>query len=465
MTTQTPRSLLNGPAWQRRLPRYDNSSVAVSMAIAVTASMVVIFAVLMGIHLTWGLPAIFEASPRSGVAILLITLIAPIIGTILWLVVVYGYRVEVARGEREASMTLAAAAANIGLWSWDIAADKVWTTAHCRKMLGIDESASVSLGAFLERMHPEDSANLRETIDRTVATGGNFQVECRIRLPDNHVRWFAASGCVRHDRRLSLPGVTVVFVDITQRKDAEAEVARQQEHVTHLTRVDILNALSGAIAHQLNQPLSAILSNAQAVRRMLSRRTPDTVELGEALGDIIDDDNRAVEIIRQFRALLKKGEAKFESVDLNDILTRTLEFTRPDLRVRQVRTVKHLAPGPLMIRGDQIQLQQVILNLVINASESVIANEPDNRVLTVSTAIRNDAVELTVSDNGPGISPEAMPLLFESFRSTKKHGLGLGLSISRAIVSAHGGTIWAGNNAEGGANFYLKLPSLTTLNS
>ena len=447
---------LHAPEWNET--KSLAGSLAIPAAIVATAALVA----LVGIHLAWGLPAIFQVPPEA--AAMLLTLVVLVVAAVLWFTVFYWRGAEAARREQETNVMLAAAAANIGLWTWDMTADKVWTTTHCRNMLGIEDNAECSLSAFLEHMHPDDAANLRETIEKTIAAGGKFQMECRLRSPDKQARWLSASGHASHHHGRPLAGVTVVLADLTQLKEAEAEVARQQEQVTHLTRVDILNALSGAIAHQLNQPLSAILSNAQAVRRMIARRSPDTVELGDALGDIIDDDNRAVEIIRQFRALLKKGEANFESIDLNAVLTRALEFARPDLRVREVRTVKKLSSGPLMIRGDQIQLQQVILNLIINASESLVANSRDNRVLTVSTIDRGETVELTVSDNGPGISPETLPHLFESFRSTKKHGLGLGLSISRSIVSAHGGNLWAGNNADGGADFYVKLPALSTLN-
>jgi len=459
-----PRSAVPDPIERHGFPkRRENSSHAVFVRISaiIAATLLIIFVVPVGIHFAWGLPAIFQPWAPPTATTVILTLIVIALAIVLSFVGFSWRHAEASRRDDEASMALAATAANVGLWNWDIAADKVWATAHCRAMLGIQDDGPFALSTFLDCLSSEDRSNLRKAIENAVTTGVNFEVECHIRLPDEQVRWFTASGHARCGRRLRTTGVTAILVDVTQRKEAEAESARQQEHVTHLTRVDILGALSGAIAHELNQPLSAILSNAQAVQRMLSRRSPDVVELGDALGDIIDDDNRAVEIIRHFRALLRKSEANFESVDLNKTVSDALDFARPGLRVQQIRTVRRFEPSAILIRGDQIQLQQVMLNLVLNATESMTANSSDNRVLTVSTICRNDSVEVVVSDNGPGIPPEALPRLFESFHSTKKHGLGLGLSISRSIVMAHGGTIYAGNNSEGGASFYLKLPPLS----
>ena len=219
--------------------------------------------------------------------------------------------------------------------------------------------------------------------------------------------------------------------------------------------------LSGAVAHELNQPLTAILSNAQAAQRMLSRPSVDLIELKNTIRDIIDDDSRAGEVIRHLRALLTKSDAKFEQLDLNKIVSDVLALTRADLVIRQVRAVKHLTPQPALVVGDQIQLQQVFLNLILNACEALMANQGDNRVLTVSTRRNNGSVEAIFTDNGPGFSPDTMEHLFEPFFTTKEHGIGLGLPISRSIMAAHRGDVWAENNDEGGAAFHVRLPALS----
>jgi two-component system sensor kinase FixL len=221
----------------------------------------------------------------------------------------------------------------------------------------------------------------------------------------------------------------------------------------------MLGELSGAVAHELNQPLTAILSNAQAAQRMLSRPSVDLIEVRNTIRDIIDDDSRAGDVIRHLRALLTKSEAKFEKIELNKVVSDALDLARADLIVRQVRIVKQFGTGMPMVIGDQIQLQQVILNLILNASESLMANNSDDRLLTVSTTVSsNGSAEAAFADNGPGFAPEIMKKLFEPFFSTKEHGLGLGLPISRSIMTAHGGELWAEPNSGGGAIFHIKLP-------
>jgi C4-dicarboxylate-specific signal transduction histidine kinase len=365
----------------------------------------------------------------------------------------------------EASIALASASGNIGLWNWDDDGDKVRASDRCREMLGIEGATPFSLETLLRCTHPEDRANVRQAIKKAIATGQQFDLEHRLASPGRQPRWVVASGRAKCDRNGRVVGLNGALVDVTQRKALEAESAKRVEQVTHLTRVDILGELSGAIAHELNQPLMAILANAQAVQRMLSGQSVDVVELREAVGEIIDDDKRAGEIIRHFRALLEKSEAHFEVIDLNTVVSRALEFSRPGLSDRQVQTVLRLSNTPLPVRGDPIQLQQVILNLVLNASDAMLANAGDNRVLTISTTYRNGAIEAVVSDNGPGIPPQKLPLLFEAFHTTKKNGLGLGLSISRSIISAHGGKLWAANALEGGAQFCLRLPAIEDCNN
>lgn len=368
-------------------------------------------------------------------------------------------RTELSFRENEEAMALAASSANIGLWSWDIAYDRVRATPHCKVILGLTGNEPCNLRTFLNCVHPDDRTMLREAIEKGIEARQKFDVEHRIIWPDGEVRWIAASGRAKYGQNQRAAALTGVFVDITHRKEAEAEADRQRTYVTHLTRVGMLGELSGAVAHELNQPLTAILSNAQAAQRMLSRPSVDLIEVRNTIRDIIDDDSRAGEVIRHLRALLTKSEAKFERIDLNKVVSDALDLARPDLIVRQVRTVKNLGSDMPLVVGDQIQLQQVILNLILNASESLMTNDSDNRVLTVSTLAHNGSVEAVFADNGPGFAPEIMKKLFEPFFSTKEHGLGLGLPISRSIMTAHGGELWAESVAGGGAVFHIKLPA------
>jgi len=213
------------------------------------------------------------------------------------------------------------------------------------------------------------------------------------------------------------------------------------------------------LAHELNQPLTAILSNAQAAQRLLAKTPVDLDEVREILADIGSEDKRAGNVINRLRALMKKGEAKLLPLDLNALAEDVLELTHSELVERNIAVKRRLAPGLPDIRGDRVQLQQVVLNLIMNACEAMNGNGAVDRSLEVSTARDgNSRLRLTVADHGHGIPPELLERVFEPFMTTKTDGLGLGLSICRSIVAAHDGRLWGSNNPGGGASFSVSLP-------
>jgi C4-dicarboxylate-specific signal transduction histidine kinase len=254
-------------------------------------------------------------------------------------------------------------------------------------------------------------------------------------------------------------GAVVTRSDITARKQAELEARRQRSELTHLTRVATLGELSGAMAHELSQPLTAILSNAQAAQRLLARQQPDLGEIRDILSDIADDDRRASEVIQRLRAMLLKEEPQFVALDLNELIREVLALERSDLIARKVIVVAELAADLPAVHGDRVQIQQVILNLVLNACEAMSATPFPERRLVLTTARDEGRSQLTVVDRGTGIAADALERVFEPFFTTKRQGLGLGLSICRSIVEAHGGRLWASNNEEVGATFHLALPA------
>jgi two-component system sensor kinase FixL len=254
--------------------------------------------------------------------------------------------------------------------------------------------------------------------------------------------------------------VLTVIVDITARKRAEAETQRQRAELTHVVRVSTVGALASSLAHELNQPLSAILSNAQAGSRFLAARTPNLAEVRNALEDIAQDTKRAGEVIRQVRALVRRGEPNLMPLDINHVIQDVVRLLHSDLLIRKVHMTLELDRALSRASGDSVQLQQVILNLVLNSFDAM-NNMPEDRRMTIvrTRQLDTEMIRIEVRDFGTGIDPERMAKLFEPFRSSKREGLGLGLSISRSIVDAHKGRLWAENNSDQGATFFFTLPA------
>jgi C4-dicarboxylate-specific signal transduction histidine kinase len=246
-------------------------------------------------------------------------------------------------------------------------------------------------------------------------------------------------------------------VDVQQRAGTLAR--EQQEELAHLARVAALGELSGAFAHELAQPLTAILANAEAALQLAMRESATPPELAEMLRDIIKDDVRAAAMIERLHALLARREIRRQSVDLNQTIGDVLALVRSDLIARNVSVRLELAPQPLNVLADAVQLQQVLLNLVVNACEAMSATPPAERQLTITTgaAEHGRKIACSVTDRGHGIQQPCLDEIFEPFVTTKSNGLGLGLPICRSILEAHGGRLWAQNTSEGGATFHFLI--------
>ena len=360
--------------------------------------------------------------------------------------------------QSEERMALAAEAAHLGLWRWDARSDRFWATDFCREMLGIPAGAIVSLASVIDAVHEDDRALVTSALQSAIEGNSAVSVEYRRRTDDGQIRWMRARGRFKRDAAGNVDSFTGTIVDISEEKSMRAELERQQQSLAHLTRVGLLGELSGALAHELNQPLTAILSNAQALQRMVGHGPVDVAELQSAIADIIDDDSRAGDVIRHLRSLLRKGEPKVEVLDMNAILLKALGLTRSDLTARRVTVVLQFEQRSAPVMGDAVQLLQLVLNLILNAAEAMSGPGQSGGVLRVSSDLIARGVHFSISDTGPGIEPGMLSRLFEPFVTSKTQGLGLGLSISRAIAVGHSGTIWAENNPGRGATFHVVLP-------
>ncbi len=271
------------------------------------------------------------------------------------------------------------------------------------------------------------------------------------------VRWFDLS--IEPLRRTE-GGAVVTRADITSRKRAEGEANTQRQQLAHMGRAVVLGELSGAFAHELNQPLTSILGNAEAGLRLLAQGPANPPEIVAILQDIVAEDIRAAHVIQRLRDLLTKGERQRQPVDLNAAVQETLDLTHSDLITRNVAVEVQPDLAAPLILGDRIQIQQLILNLVMNACEAMADSPIHERKLTLATHWRSaiDRVEISVADHGPGVAHERVARIFDPFVTTKKQGLGLGLAICRSIADAHGGLLSAENAPTGGAIFRFSVP-------
>ena len=253
-------------------------------------------------------------------------------------------------------------------------------------------------------------------------------------------------------------GAIAVYLDITERARAAVGASSVRDDLTHLHRAAAMGELAASIVHELNQPLAAILTNAEAAQWVLDREPIDRQMLHDMLRDVIADDSRAAEVIRRMRTLLRRGEVRSSTHDLNDLAGEVVRLVSNDAALRGVSITLAVDRAPLRVCGDGVQLQQVMLNLVINAVDAVARTSSGERRVWVRTARRGGCCEIAVEDTGEGIAEGDIERVFEPFYSTKPDGLGVGLSISRMLVEAHGGRLQASRSPGGGAIFWCTLP-------
>ncbi|HLX68260.1 MAG TPA: PAS domain-containing protein [Verrucomicrobiae bacterium] len=314
---------------------------------------------------------------------------------------------------------------------------------------------------WAEGVHAEDMANCLKIYHESFDARLPFTMEYRLRRYDGKYRWISDRGVPRYGAQNQFMGYIGSCVDVTERKEAEAEAQRSQQELAHVSRVSTLGALAGSLAHELRQPLAAIVVSAEAARRLMDvPHHQNDEEVLDALDDIAQQGRRAGGIIAEMRAMLKKDPGQMAAENMNLVVKAVLEMVRNDLMTGRVMLVLRLDPFLPLVYGHAVQLQQVVLNLVMNACDAMSEEPVGQRTLTVeSRRVAGNEIEISVVDTGPGFSEEMFLNAFEPFRTTKAKGLGLGLAICRSIITAHGGRFQVANNGDKGAVIRFTLPA------
>ena len=364
---------------------------------------------------------------------------------------------EVAEGKLR--LELAATAANLGLGEWDSSSGRVWATRKALQLFGLDDDAGPDMQRWLEKVHADDRARVKDELWRAVGSIDDYVTEFRV-CPDGHAtRWLAAHGRVvsfDDGRRKVLRGVVR---DVTDSRLARDEAQELRRELAHTGRVSLLGQLASSLAHELSQPLGAILRNTEAAELMLQAPTIDREELQELVADIRRDDHRAGLVIERMRSLLKGRQLELLPVALDGVVQDVLALVHGDSESRHVKIDCQVEPSLPKVQGDRVHLSQVLLNLILNAMDAVANLAPDRRRVVVGAARNGErTIELYVADAGDGIAPGAVNQVFEPFYTTKPAGMGMGLAITRSIVERHGGRISLSNATGQGARFNVTLP-------
>jgi C4-dicarboxylate-specific signal transduction histidine kinase len=357
--------------------------------------------------------------------------------------------------------------AKIGYWERDLVADRItWPTESYRILDRSSPDGGITQAELQERIHPDDRQIQKRALNEALQTGRPYDVQYRIVRPDGDVRWLHVRDEIVFDPSGRPVRMFGTVQDVSERMEAESLLKENEEklwqartELTRVARVTVMGELAASIAHEVNQPLAGVVTNANAAARWLAAVPPNVAEARQAVDRIARDGNRASEVIKRIRALLRKGDSTKARVNLNELIGETLALTQQELTRNQVVLRTELAPKLPLVKADRVQLQQVLINLFVNALDALRAVEAGPRILRVRTERPEPGtVRVSVEDSGGGIAPDAIERVFEPFYTTKTQGLGMGLTISRSIVETHGGRLWATSHKTSGVAFEFTLP-------
>jgi two-component system sensor kinase FixL len=360
----------------------------------------------------------------------------------------------------EERFALAVAGARDAIWDWDIEANRLYVSPHWSRVLGLEVRERIfPAEAWLDRVHPDEK---HQIVDDLMAhldgRTPSFESEHRLRHADGSYRWVSSRGLCLRDASGTAYRIAGSVADVSQRKQAEAELREREAQLAHVLRLTTVNQMATGLAHEINQPLAAIVNYAKGCSRRLDGDNRGDGELRHAIERIASEALRAGEIIHRLRQLVRKEPPRRERIDLNGLIADALRFVDSDLRDLAIRVDLDLCKEPVCVDADGVQIEQVVLNLVRNALDAIRAAADGRRELRISTRSVGGVGEVEIRDNGGGLPDGESELIFAPFFTTKTDGLGMGLSISLSIIETHGGRLWARANAEGGACVCFNLP-------
>jgi PAS domain S-box-containing protein len=345
-----------------------------------------------------------------------------------------------------------------GSFVWRAGSDEIKCSEQFYRIYEFEIGTPMTLELMRTRVHPDDISLLREVADRTRDEMDDFDWQYRLLMPDGSTKYLHEVAHAMRDKEGHLEYIASVQ-DVTARRLADEALAKARSELATVTRDTSLGVFTASIAHEVNQPLSGIITNASTCLRMLDASPPNLEGARETARRTLRDGNRAADVITRLRTLFREDDLTLELLDLNEITREIMALSMSDLERDQIAVQFELAESQPTFTGDRIQLQQVILNLVRNASEAMAGVDDRPRRLLMRTEHDQDCVRLRVRDTGVGVDPESMHQLFDPFYTTKRDGMGIGLSVSHSIIEKHHGRLWADPNKGPGTTFSFSIPS------
>jgi PAS domain S-box-containing protein len=368
------------------------------------------------------------------------------------------HRAEDALRRSEAYLAEAQRLSKTGSFGWSVSTGKIGWSEETFRIFQYDRTTKPTVELILERVHPEDAVHVKQTFEKASMNGKDFEHEHRLVMPDNSVKYVHVVAHALSDKSGRIEFVGAVM-DVTERKRAEEALREAHANLARVSRVTTMGELTASLAHEIKQPIAAAVTDANTCLRWLRRDQPDVAEAREAAARIIKDVTRASDIISRIRSLFKKGPPQRELLDVNELIQEMIALLRSEARRYSISIRGELANDLPNIMADRVQLQQVLMNLMLNGIEAMKDMGIGGELTIKSQQDDNHQLLISIADTGVGLEPQHAEQIFNAFFTTKLHGTGMGLPISRSIIESHGGRLWAADSSPHGARFCFTLPT------